>query len=473
MSKNKHARRQINNSLSELSDSLMAASGTGGSQLSGYDTISFTNNYSLISLNRIILTYMYSGCGLFQTAVQLPIQDALAKGIKIESGELDPDDIDQIHDWLDDHGMYQHLENFWSWVRLYGGGALVMNCDQDPTKPLNLRRLRGAPMEFYDIDRWQLSVVSNEPNEFLLLDDMTSADKMFLNGQEIDRTRLVLGMGKRAPAYVRRTLRGWGMSEGERMIRDLQLYLKTDDVLYEIIDESKIDVYHIDGLANKLATAGGTSTIRQRIQEANKIKSYVNALVLDAKEEFEQKSMTFTGLAEVKRENRIGVACALRMPMTKLFGISASGFSTGENDTDNYNEMIESEIRAKMRPAIIQCIEWACYNLWGYCPSFRISFPSLKVLPEVEAAQVRESKANTILSLYDRGLITSGKAIGDELAKEEVISAELAAAFIDKPVPPNGSQSIAPAQTNTITAFRQKTEGMKNAVKKLMGGKAK
>jgi hypothetical protein len=126
-----------------------------------------------------------------------------------------------------------------------------------------------------------------------------------------------------------------------------------------------------------------------------------------------------------------------------------------------------------MRPAIRQCIEWACYNLWGYCPSFRISFPSLKVLPEVEAAQVRESKANTILSLYDRGLVTSGKAIGDELAKEEVISAELAAVFAEKPIPPNGSQSVAPVETNTITAFRQKTEGMKNAVKKLMRGKEK
>jgi hypothetical protein len=69
--------------------------------------------------------------------------------------------------------------------------------------------------------------------------------------------------------------------------------------------------------------------------------------------------------------------------------------------------------------------------------------------------------------------VTSGKAIGDELAKEEVISAELAAVFAEKPIPPNGSQSVAPVETNTITAFRQKTEGMRNAVKKLMGGKAK
>ena len=455
---NKKSRDRIDNSLTELTLGLKAYA-TGGSQLSGLGTLAYSNNYGLISQQRIILTYLYTGNGIFQTAVHVPIQDAIGKGITIESGELAPDEIDEIIDWMEEKGAWGAIEQGEAWARLFGGGGIIINTpDKDTTKPLRLKE--NTTVEFIDFDRW---MITGNPDD----------DTIRLNGVEIHRSRIIFMKGKPAPNHVRQQLQGWGMSEGERMIRDLQLYLKTDDVLYEILDESKIDVYHIAGFANKLATVGGTSTIRQRIQEANKIKSYVNALVLDANEEFEQKSTTFTGLAEVKRENRIGVACALRMPMTKLFGISASGFSTGENDTDNYNEMVESEIRAKMRPAIRQCIEWACYNLWGYCPSFRISFPSLKVLPEVEAAQVRESKANTILSLYDRGLVTSGKAIGDELAKEEVISAELAAVFADKPIPPNGSQSVAPVETNTITAFRQKTEGMRNAVKKLMRGKEK
>jgi phage-related protein (TIGR01555 family) len=474
MSKPKHARERIDNSLTDLMIGVKLAV-TGGSSLSSYGTIDFANNYALITQNRIVLTYLMASNGLFQTAVQLPIQDALSKRIEIESGEMEPENIDEIMDWIEDHEGWQRLEDFWTWVRVYGGGALIANTDQDPEQPLSMRRLKGAPIEFYDIDRWQISVASMTQNDFLEYEDMTNSDSLSVNGQPVHRSRMIIGLGKKAPSYIRRQLRGWGMSEAERMLRDLNNYLKTGDVLYEILDEAKIDVYKIEGLANKMLTAGGTEAIKNRIIAANQIKSYVNALVLDMKEEFEQKTMTFAGLAEVMRENRIGVASALRMPLTKLFGISAAGFSSGEEDTDNYHEMIESEIRSKMRPAIRRMIEFACANLWGYVPTFRFKFPPLKVLPEVDAAQVHESKANIMLALYDRGLITDGTAIGDELAKSEVISAELAAKFQLKPMPPNGGNDVQPMDTNKVGVFKKAKDAAsdiaQNVAKRISGGK--
>lgn len=462
MSKAKHARTQINNSLTDLSGILGAAAGagvTGGSNLSSYGTVAFSNNYSLVTLNRIILTYFYTGNGLFQTAVQLPIQDALAKGIKIESGELAPEDIDQILDWFEKHNVFAALENFWTWVRVYGGGALIINTDQDPELPMNYKRLKGSPIEFYDVDRWQLSVTGMEMNDILEYDDMTNSDEFYLNGQKINRSRVIIGQGKRAPSYVRRILRGWGMSELERMIRDIQLYLKTGDVLFEILDEAKIDIYHIEGFAQKLLTAGGTQAIANRVKEANKIKNYVNGLILDKNEEFEQKTLTFAGLADTMRENRIGVASALRMPMVKLFGLSASGFSTGESDLDNYNQMVESEIQAKLRPAIRKCIELACANLWGYVPSFRFSFPPLKVIDALDAEQIKASMVTRLLALQSAGLV-GGKAIGDELAGAEAISAELAEAFMDNPIP-TGAPEGAPAGGG-IEVYRAEKKAKEN-----------
>jgi len=469
MAQKKHTRAALLNSGTELVGLLAASSVTGGSSLSGYGTTAFSNNYSLITLNRIVLTYLYSGNGLFQTAVQLPIQDALAKRIVIESSQLAPEEIDEIMDWFEDHDIWQHLEDAKSWERVYGGGGLMINTDQDPEKPINFRRLKGAPIEFYDFDRWQVSAKSSNFDEFLGYDDMTKADLLYYQGQPIHTSRVVFMTGKRAPSYIRRQLRGWGMSEGERMLRDLNNYLKTQDVLYEILDESKIDIYKIKGLANKLLTAGGTQAISARIKAANEVKSYINALVLDAEEEYEQKTLTFAGLADVMRENRIGVASSLRMPMTKLFGLSASGFSTGESDLDNYNEMVQSEIQAKMRPQIRQCIELACANLWGYVPEFRFKFPPLKVLPALEAEQIKASEVNRVCMLYDRGLITDGRAIGDELAKGETISADLAAKFQAAPLPPGGGQSVAPVQENKgIEVFK----ALKNAARVLTGKNA-
>lgn len=465
MTQKKHVSRQIDNSLTDLVSMLGVAQATGGSQLSGYGTIGFANNYNLITRNWIMLTYLYSGNGLFQTAVQLPIQDALAKRILLEMPAGSPEDVDAVLDWFEEHEVWQALENFWSWVRVYGGGALVVNTDQDPEKPMNYRRLRGAPIEFYDMDRWQISARNFDAVDPLLCYDISNADQLYVNGIKTHASRAILGKGKQAPVYIRRQLFGWGMSEAERMLRDLNNYIKTQDVLYEILDESKIDVYHIEGLANKLATVNGSSIIRNRIQAANEIKNYVNALVLDKAEEFEQKTLSFGGLAEVMRENRIGIASALRMPMTKLFGISASGFSTGESDTDNYNQMVQSEIQAKMRPAIRECIKIACANLWGNVPEFRFSFPPLKEIPELEAEQIKASRITSVLSLHAAGLVASGRAVGDELAKCEAISPELAAAFIDAPIPPAGEQTPEPVQNDKISVFRKAKEAIQNAIR--------
>jgi len=471
MSRNRHIRERIDNSLTDLV-SAVTIGATGGSSLSGYGTVSFANNYALVTLNRIILTYLYSGNGIFQTAIQLPIQDALSKLIEIECEQISPSEVDEVMDWFEDHNVWGKLQDWYSWVRVYGGGGLVINSDQDPEAPLNVRRLMNAPIELYDCDRWQFASPEMLRNDILDFDDILTAEYVTLNSQKIHTSRVILGAGKRAPSYIRRQLMGWGMSEGERMLRDLNNYLKTQDVLYEILDESKIDVYHIKDFANKLATRGGTSSITQRIQQANQLKNYVNALVMDSEETFEQKTMTFAGLADVMKENRIGVASALRMPMTKLFGLSASGFSTGEEDTDNYNEMVESEIRMPMRPAIRKMIEIAMANLWGHVYPFRFKFPPMKEVSALENEQIMESKSNRILAWYDRGLLDAD-GVADMAAKEEVLDAEIAKRVNRNPMAPNGSGSVAPPATDTISVYRKAVDTAKTAANAIKNAAAR
>jgi hypothetical protein len=385
---------------------------------------------------------MYTGNGIFQTAIQLPIQDAIGKGIEIESGEMDNTDIDSVLDYWEDNRVWDTILNAWTWVRLFGGGAIMINTDQDPEKPLSLKNLKNKAIEFYDIDRWQMDVNAAYFDDW---DSYIFASNGMINlyGEPIHSSRFLRGQGKRAPHYVRRQLRGWGMSEGERMIRDLNLYMKTQDVNFEILDEAKVDIYKIQGLAAKLMTAGGTSAITTRVQAANEIKNYVNALVLDSNEDYQQKQMGFAGLAEIMQQNRMGVAAALRIPMTKLFGMSASGFNTGESDLENYNAMIESEIRSPLRPWIRQMLKVTMAHLFGYVPEFKFTFPSLREqTPEVEQ-QVKDSEYNRAMGLYDRGLLSSQEAM-QILRKSGVvdIETEVETGANPNPEPPNGPSGI-------------------------------
>jgi uncharacterized protein len=439
----KRIQRVLSNSLAELSAGIRTSSLlTGGSQLSDYGTIGFSNNYSMITLNRIVLTYMYTGNGIFQRAIQIPILDAISKGMEIESSEVGHEEIEEIMELWEIMGCWDIILDAFTWSRLFGGGGIVINTEQDPEEELNFNNIYGKKIKFYDADRWILTTTGSAFKDVEnIYSDLLDVSKFYLYGQAIDKSRIIPIRGKKAPAYIRRQLKGWGMSVAESLIRDMNNYLKTDEVLYEILDESKLDIYYIQGLANKLLQAGGTSAIQQRLQVANEIKNYLNALLLDANDKYEQKTLGFAGLAEIKRENRIGIAGAVNMPVTKLFGISAAGFNSGEDDIENYNAMVESEIRSKIKHPIKTMLKVLFANKYGYIPNFTIKFPSLRILSAVDEENVKTSKTNRILSLFERGLLNGQKSM-EMLKKEGIITIDIDEnAIPDKPLSPNGEEN--------------------------------
>jgi hypothetical protein len=64
-----------------------------------------------------------------------------------------------------------------------------------------------------------------------------------------------------------------------------------------------------------------------------------------------------------------------------------------------------------------------------------------------------------MLALVSAGLV-SGKNVGDELAAADAISAELAAAFVDNPIP-QGTQEGAP-EGGGIEVYRAEQNAKKN-----------
>lgn len=449
-------KKVITNGLNDLVTGLGAFNTmTGGSQLAGYGTIAFNNNYAMITLNHVALSYLYTSSGIIQTAIELPTQDALSRGIEVTSPEMDADDIAELLDHMERTDQWTRLRQAWNWGRLYGGAGLVINSNQESGEPLNYRKLYNSPLELYDVDRWQLMSQQD-------LENIDDENLFFLRGQPIHPSRVMIIKGKRAPWRIRRQLRGWGMSEAERMIPPLNKYMKTQNVMYEIMDEAKVDVYRIEGLANQLGSAAGTLQMQRTIELTNQLKSVTNAIVMDKNDEFETKTQAFSGLADAMSENRIDIASALRMPVTKLFGLSASGFNTGESDLENYNMMVESEIRTPMTPIIRRLIELNMWGLWGRVADFTIKWPTLRTMTAQEEQTAQDSKFNRATIAYEHGLINS-EEWGQIMQSENILPLETRAAdgqLEDAPTPPPEPTKI----TGSTTVHR-------NSIKLIRGSK--
>lgn len=385
-----HKENFLQNSLQSFVGGAFGAS----SDLTSFMPLAYNNVYAPLTINYQTLMYAYKSQSILQNAIDMPVQDALRGGLDWRSDELDKDDFKALDDYIEDTNFYLTMKTLEEWARLFGGAALLVNTDQDPSKPLSFSELPGKRIKFYAASRWELQATNRW------------AEYYDFYGQRFHKSRVMTVSGKEAPFQIRWVLQDWGLSELEKILEPFNIYLRTQQAIYDLLKEAKIDVFQFEGFLSQLSSSAGTSRALQRIQIMNQAKNTGNAIVMDMKDKYEQKQVTFSGLAEVWKENRISLASALRIPMTKLFGLSAAGFSSGEDDIENYNAMVESEVREHLKPTLRNVLKLICISLYGDKFDFGFDFKPLRVMSTVDEETVKTSKHNRYMSLASSGYLT-------------------------------------------------------------------
>lgn len=386
--------------------------------------------YTPFTLNRIALNYGYMAYGLVQSLINLPVEDAFRGGVEIESDELDEDDIKLLQKFMKENGDLAALEEALKWSRLFGGaGLLIETDDEDQKQPFRPEKLKpNSMLRFIAADRWELTLTTSAV--------MDTSRVGFHHGNTgvqanevpyiyytvpLHKSRVMRVMGRKAPSYVRQRLQGWGMSEVERCMRSINSFVKFQNVIFELVDETKIDIFGIQGFNEAMASQSGVDKIQRRIMLNALLKNYKNSTVMDKEDTFDQKQITFSGLAEIYVQNRINVAADIGMPEAKLFGQSASGFSSGEDVIENYNVLVESGVREPATPLLCGVIDLRCQQLFGFVPEYETKFRPLRLMSEPEEENVLTSRQNRALSLYDRQLFTAQELM-TSLDKDKLVN---------------------------------------------------
>jgi len=405
----------VNSLASIVSAGLIGNNGT--SQLSQTATLQKNNRSSALTLERSTISYMYLTHGIVQTMIDQPVDDAFRGGIKIKAEKLGLEDIEAIQAYLKENNIIKTIKNVAKWSRLFGGAALIINLPEKADKPLNpLSIKKDTNLDFYAADFWELNSTDdltygeNKP----YLKHGFHSDYYNFYGVKLHKSRVLKVKGKEAPSFIRPQLRGWGMSELERLVRSINQYLKNNDLLFELLDEAKVDIFKINGFNHSLVDDAGVKRTQKRVQLANQQKKYQAALCMDTEDDYIQKQLSFSGIAEILNEIRKGIAADMKMPITKIFGISAAGFNSGEDDLENYNSMVESEIRGNFDYIIIQVIKLISQKLFDVIPeNVEIEYNSLRVLKAEEEESVKNHKLQRLMTLYSSGIITA-----QQVAKE-------------------------------------------------------
>lgn len=415
MSKNKNKQKAVTNGLNNVIETI-------NTQVTNFGEIASSATYGLLSLKPQILTNTYKNNSFAQLAVDLPVQDAFRDGgFTLDSQTLSADELLELDDFINDKGDRNTIKDVARWGRLFGGGALIASIGSEKIQKtdLDIDSLYGKDVDFLASDRWQCTPLGSSiysAENFLLQDLAKREDEIVLH-----KSRLKLFIPKIEPYYIRNQLNGWGASIFECIIPALSQYIKANNVILELLDEAKIDILKIFGLSDILMSADGEAAVKRRLKIFTEQKNFQSVGAMDVKDDYVQKQLSFGSLDQMIEKIMLLICSALRIPYSKVFGKGASGFSSGEDDLENYNGMVMSTIREPLIPLLKWMLDIRCVQLFGRrIDDLVIDWKPLRVLPETEEQNIKTQKINSYIQLCQLGVLTK-KQVAEQLTTDKII----------------------------------------------------
>lgn len=233
---------------------------------------------------------------------------------------------------------------------------------------------------------------------------------------------------------------------GKRSIRDRRKFgtsdlqaaytaIKTFDTAIvstgDTIQEANVDVMFLSGM-NAQIDAGMEAQVLQYASVMMETKSSTGLMLIDAgtaeaPTRYEQKTAQFTGLSDVIAKMANVLAGALDRPITVLFGQSASGFSSGEEDNKAYYETINGLQESRLRPMQDFADQFILDKL-PVSDELKYTYPSIDSINEAELATRFTAYSTGFVSMLQIGVID------DETVLKEMVSRGLLLTVSEKDI---------------------------------------
>lgn len=359
------------------------------------------------------LSNMYDNSWLTGKYINKTAEDML-KLPRVFSGDYDENLLKLVIEKENRLNINDIRENFLIFSSLYGDALIVAITDVDD--------LSQPYSDTEDIQRFIVLTKGEYTPDKNIDDDLKSANfgkPIYYTINNKDKVhhsrchRLKLGKSKLTDKKV------YGTSDLQNKYNINRLFDTAITCIGDIIQDSNIDVLFVPDLIAKIAQ-GKEDDIRKFVNLINQTKSSMNAIVLDAgnseaQGRWEQKTATYSGLSEIITKLITVTSGALDRPITVLFGLSASGFSTGDDDLESYHGTINGLQESRLRPAQ-EFIDKFVLDKMMPNHGLTFEYPIIKVTNEDKEA----TRFNQFASAYS--VLVNAGIIPDKVAQTELIA---------------------------------------------------
>jgi phage-related protein (TIGR01555 family) len=144
------------------------------------------------------------------------------------------------------------------------------------------------------------------------------------------------------------------------------------------------------------------------------MQSIEGMALIDQDDELESSQYSFGGLSDIMLQFGQQISGSLGIPLVRLFGQSPTGLnSSGESDLSNYYDHIKSLQERIMRRGISLLVDLTIRSVTGLPPpkGTTFKFTNLWQIEENEKQQNAQLSTQTVLSVYEAGLISAQVAL--------------------------------------------------------------
>lgn len=320
------------------------------------------------------------------------------------------DELKKVLDLFKKLELKQKIKTAHAFADLFGGCALymVVNDGQTQDKPLKINNIKRNSFQ-------KLRVL--EPTHLIPI--VTGADEPELyqlfgiNGENliIHKSRLLVFKGLETTQRKKVELNYWGGSKVQRSIEPIVGSDTAINAIVNMLTETNVNVYKLEGLTD-LAIDDQDEDAIKRIQIIDTMKSYLNALVLDSKDDFVKRTNDFKDLHQIDNATLIRVSGSAEIPATLLFGKSPDGMNaTGSADFKAFYNRCKRIQTDKVEPKLEILLAVASMSENGFIiEDTVITWNPLEQETKKEIADTKKVEADTDKIYVDAQIITKDEA---------------------------------------------------------------
>ena len=364
----------------------------------------------------ILMTH-YEQNGLFGKIIDIPAQEAVKKGFKLNIADAAVEEY--IQKKVRRMKFFTTVEESLKWSRLFGGALAVMIIDDginDLTKPVNWKKAkkideivvydRSVVTPDYQSMYRGVGVYGTAQRSKFRMPEYYNVYSIYGSFRVHESRCLIFRNGKMPEKASTTDYRFWGVPEYNHIKRAMRETITAHGDAVKLLERSVQAVYKTKNLAQMLSTDEGENDVLRRLQLIDTARGILNSIAIDADgEDYDFKTITLSGVKEVIDSACNMLSALTEIPQTKLFGRSPAGMNaTGESDLENYYSFIdkirESQIKDNLCSLIDGIIQIGINNKeLTERPDYELEFESLWNEKESERATIDQTRAQTDLTI--------------------------------------------------------------------------